>query len=196
MDGSAHDQGLLDTNILILRRWVDVAELPNEMAISAVTLAELSAGPHQVRPNSEQDTYDEHAERARRLDVLQRAEHEFDPIPFGAEAARTYGRVTAAVVSAGRKPRRRIADLMIAATAIAEGLPLFTTNPDDFDGLLGLLTVVPVTRPLVSGDGRCSVHSQRDSLRRCRIGAAGPPIRRSSRRLVRGRRGRVHERGE
>ena len=73
MDGSAHDQGLLDTNILILRRWVDTTELPNEMAISAVTLAELSAGLHQVRPNSEQDTYDEHAERARRLDVLQRA---------------------------------------------------------------------------------------------------------------------------
>ena len=152
MEGSAHDRGLLDTNILILRRWVDMTELPNEMAISAVTLAELSAGLHQVRSNSEQDTYDEHAERARRLDVLQRAEHEFDPIPFDAEAARTYGRVTAAVVSAGRKPR--IADLMIAATAIAERLPLFTTNPDDFDGLLGLLTVVPVTRPLVSGDGR------------------------------------------
>jgi predicted nucleic acid-binding protein len=87
---------------LILRRRVDVAELPNEMAISAVTLAELSADLHQVRPNSEQDTYDEHAERARRLDVLQRAQHEFDPIPFGAEAARTYGRVAAAVVSAGR----------------------------------------------------------------------------------------------
>jgi predicted nucleic acid-binding protein len=153
MDGNAPVQGLLDTNILILRRWIDVAELPNEMAISAVTLAELSAGLHQVRPNSEQDAYDEHAERARRLDVLQRAEHEFDPIPFGAEAARTYGRVTAAVVSAGRKPRRRIADLMIAATAIAENLPLFTTNPDDFDGLMSLLTVVPVTRPRVSGDG-------------------------------------------
>lgn len=154
MDGSARDQGLLDTNILILRRWVDAAELPKEMAISAVTLAELSAGPHEVRPNSEQNTYDEQAERARRLDVLQRAEHEFDPIPFGAEAARTYGRVTAAVVSAGRKPRRRIADLMIAATAIAENLSLFTTNPDDFDGLQGLLTVVPVTRPLVPPDGR------------------------------------------
>jgi predicted nucleic acid-binding protein len=147
MRGSAHDRGLLDTNIVILRRWIDSDELPNEMAICAVTLAELSAGPHQVRPNSEQDDYDEHAERARRLDVLQRAEHEFDPIPFSAEAARTYGRVTAAVVSAGRKPRRRIADLMIAATAIAEDLPLFTTNPDDFEGLLGLLTVVPVTRP-------------------------------------------------
>jgi predicted nucleic acid-binding protein len=154
MHGSAHARGLLDTNILILRRWIDSDELPDEMAICAVTLAELSAGPHQVRPNSEQDDYDEYAERARRLDVLQRAEHEFDPIPFGAEAARTYGRVTAAVVSAGRKPRRRVADLMIAATAIAEDLPLFTTNPDDFEGLLGLLTVVPVTRPAVPGERR------------------------------------------
>jgi len=142
-------QGLLDTNIMILRRWVDPAELPDEMAISAITLAELSAGPHQVRPNQEQDSYDEQTERARRLDVLQRAEHEFDPIPFDAEAARIYGRVSAAVIAAGRRPRRRIADLMIAATAIAQGLPLFTTNPDDFTGLAGLLTLVPVTRPAV-----------------------------------------------
>jgi predicted nucleic acid-binding protein len=142
-------QGLLDTNILILRRWVDPAELPDEMAISAITLAELSAGPHQVRPNHEQDSYDEQTERARRLDVLQRAEHEFDPIPFDAEAARIYGRVSAAVIAAGRQPRRRIADLMIAATAIAQGLPLFTTNPDDFTGLAGLLALVPVTRPAV-----------------------------------------------
>ncbi|MCX6462350.1 MAG: type II toxin-antitoxin system VapC family toxin [Pseudonocardiales bacterium] len=149
MTGSPHDRGLVDTNILILRRWIDVGELPNEMAICAVTLAELSAGPHQVRPNSEQDDYDQDSERARRLDVLQRAEHEFDPIPFGVEAARTYGRVAAAVLSRGRKPRRRVADLMIAATAIAEDLPLFTTNPDDFAGLQDLLAVVPVTRPPV-----------------------------------------------
>jgi predicted nucleic acid-binding protein len=141
------EQGLLDTNIMILRRWVDPGELPAEMAITAVTLAELSAGPHQVRGNDEQDEYDEHAERARRLDVLQRAENEFDPIPFDVEAARIYGRVCAAVISAGRKPRRRVADLMIAAIAIAEDLPLFTTNPDDFTGLGDLLTVVPVTRP-------------------------------------------------
>ena len=147
MPDSASDRGLLDTNILILRRWIDTRELPAEMAICAVTLAELSAGPHQVRSNDEQDDYDEHTERARRLDVLQRVEHEFDPIPFGAEAARTYGRVTAAVVATGRKPRRRIADLMIAATAIAEDLPLFTTNPNDFEGLSGLLMVVPVSRP-------------------------------------------------
>jgi hypothetical protein len=74
------------------------------MAISAITLAELSAGPHQVRSNDEQDHYGAPTELARRLDVLQRAEHEFDPIPFGVEAARTYGRVTAGVVAAGRKP--------------------------------------------------------------------------------------------
>jgi predicted nucleic acid-binding protein len=145
--GGDHEQGLLDTNIMILRRWVDPDELPAEMAISAITLAELSAGPHEVRRNEEQDDYDEHPERARRLDVLQRAENEFDPIPFDAEAARIYGRVCAAVISAGRKPRRRVADLMIAAIAIAENLPLFTTNPDDFTGLDDLLTVVPVTRP-------------------------------------------------
>ena len=146
MSGSTRERGLLDTNILILRRWIDPDELPNKMAISSVTLAELSAGPHLVRPSSEQPDYEEHAERARRLDVLQRAEHEFEPIPFGVEAARAYGRVTAAVVAVGRKPRRRIADLMIAATAIAEDLSLFTTSPGDFDGLDGLLTVVPVTR--------------------------------------------------
>ena len=128
---------------------LDPDELPDEMAISAITLAELSAGPHQVRPNQQQDSYDEQAERARRLDVLQRAEHEFDPIPFDVEAARIYGRVSAAVIATGRRPRRRIADLMIAATAIAHGLPLFTTNPDDFTGLAGLLTLVPVTRPAV-----------------------------------------------
>jgi predicted nucleic acid-binding protein len=147
MTGEHRTQGLLDTNIMILRRWVNPSELPAEMAISAITLAELSAGPHQVRRNDEQDDYDEHAERARRLDVLQRAENEFDPIPFDAEAARIYGRVTAAVVAAGRTPRRRLADLMIAAIAIAEDLPLFTTSPGDFAGLGHLLTIVPVTRP-------------------------------------------------
>jgi predicted nucleic acid-binding protein len=147
MTSSSHPRGLLDTSIVILRSGIDPAELPAEMAITAITLAELSAGPHQVRSRSDQGDYREHDERARRLDVLQRAESEFDPIPFDAEAARIYGRVTAAVVAAGRKPRRRIADLMIAAIAIAEDLPLFTTNPDDFTGLENLLAVVPVTRP-------------------------------------------------
>lgn len=144
-----HEQGLLDTNIMILRRWLDPDELPTAMAISSITLAELSAGLHEVRRNEAQAEYDEHAERARRLDILQRAENEFDPIPFDAEAARMYGRVCAAVIGAGRKPRRRVADLMIAAIAIAEDLPLFTTSPDDFKGLAGLLTVVRVTRPKI-----------------------------------------------
>jgi predicted nucleic acid-binding protein len=147
MTGERYGKGLLDTNIVILRSWVDPAELPDEMAVSAITLAELSAGPHEVRGNAEQDAYDEFAERARRLEVLQRVENEFDPIPFAAEAARIYGRVAAAVIGAGRKPRRRLADLMIASIAIAEGLPLFTTNPKDFVGLGTLLTIVPVNRP-------------------------------------------------
>ncbi|MFE9816340.1 type II toxin-antitoxin system VapC family toxin [Streptomyces sp. NPDC005773] len=147
-----YKQGLLDTNIMILRKWIDADELPAEMAISTITLAELSAGPHQVRGGAEQSDYDEHAERARRMDVLQRAENEFDPIPFDVEAARIYGRICAAVVSAGRKPRRRVADLMIAATAAAEELPLFTTNPEDFKGLDKLITIVPVTRPEILHD--------------------------------------------
>lgn len=141
-------QGLLDTDIMILRQWIDPAELPDQMAISSITLAELSAGPHEVRRNDDQAEYDEHEERARRLDVLQRAENEFDPIPFGVEAARIYGRVSAAVVSVGRKPRRRLADLMIASVAASESLPLCTTDPDDFRGLEKLLQIIPVRRPV------------------------------------------------
>ena len=80
MSGDLPRQGMLDTNIMILRRWIDSGQLPGEMAISAITLAELSAGPNEVRGNSEQDMYDEHAERARRLEILQRAESEFDPV--------------------------------------------------------------------------------------------------------------------
>jgi predicted nucleic acid-binding protein len=163
MNGERPRQGMIDTNIVILRRWVDPAELPDEMAISAITLAELSAGPHEVRPNSEQDRYDEHAERARRLEVLQRAESEFDPVTFDAEAARIFGRVTAAVIAAGRRPRGRPADLMIAATAIASGLPLFTTNPDDFAGLSTLVRVIPVTRPAIPDEPPPQVTSRSTS---------------------------------
>ena len=146
MPDEAHERGLLDTNIVILRKWISPDGLPAQVAISAITLAELSAGPHEVRRNEEHDDYDEHAERARRLDVLQRAEAEFDPVPFDAEAARIYGRVAAAVIAAGPKPRRRVTDLMIAAIAIAADLPLYTTNPGDFSGLDDLLVVVPVSR--------------------------------------------------
>ncbi|MGF1647889.1 MAG: type II toxin-antitoxin system VapC family toxin [Kineosporiaceae bacterium] len=137
-----HPYGLLDTNILIHRHDLDVSELPDEGAISAITLAELSAGLHMVsgRPG-------EHAERARRLDILQRTENEFDPIPFDADAARAYGRLSAALLEIGRTPRRRIADLMIAATAMVEDLPVFTTNPGDYVGLGDYIHVVPVRRP-------------------------------------------------
>lgn len=137
------ERGLLDTNILILRHAIDPDELPDEMAISAVTLAELSAGVHLVDGDNTQAV----EERARRADVLQRTESEFDPIPFGTEAARAFGRISAAVLARGRTPRRRIADLMIASIAAATNLPLYTTNPDDFGGLDGIIRVVPVRRP-------------------------------------------------
>lgn len=130
--------GLLDTNILILRRQIDHNELPATVSICAITLAELSAGPHHT---------DDPIERARRLDVLQRAESEFDPLPFNTEAARAFGHVCAAVLAAGRKTRGRVSDLMIASVAIANRLPLYTTNPIDFEGLEDLLTVVSVTHP-------------------------------------------------
>jgi hypothetical protein len=141
---AAERRGLLDTNVVVLRRWIDVEQLPDEMAISAVTLAELAAGVHVLTG----DDTETGPERARRLDVLQRAEHDFDPLPFDAEAARQYGRIVAAVQqSTGRSPRRRIADLMIAAVAGAHALPLYTTNPDDFAGLDGIVDVRPVPRP-------------------------------------------------
>lgn len=135
---AAKTHGLLDTNILILRRLIDHAQLPDILSISAVTLAELSAGPHHT---------DDPAERARRLDVLQRTEAEFDPLPFDTESARVFGRVSAAVLASGRPTRRRIADLMIASVAAANRMPLYTTNPHDFGGLDNLVTVVPITRP-------------------------------------------------
>jgi predicted nucleic acid-binding protein len=136
-------QGLLDTNVVILRRWIDPGLLPAEVAISAVTLAELSAGVHLVRG----DDRAARAERARRTDVLARAENEFDPIPFDAEAARIFGRVSSAVAGAGRTPRRRVADLMIASVASAQGLPLITTNADDFRSLDEIVEIVGLTRP-------------------------------------------------
>ncbi|WP_280370032.1 hypothetical protein [Nocardia wallacei] len=76
VDPALADAGLLDTNIIVLRQWIDAAELPARMAISAITLAELSAGPHEVRSNTEQKDYDEHEERARRLEILQRVEND------------------------------------------------------------------------------------------------------------------------
>lgn len=128
-------RALLDTSVVIDLDTVDPARLPSEVAISAVTLAELSAGPSAAS---------DPAERARRQDRLQRVEAVFDPLPFGVDAARAYGRIHAAVVAAGRQPRGRFADLLIAATALAESLPLVTRNAEDFAGLQSLLTIVEV----------------------------------------------------
>jgi predicted nucleic acid-binding protein len=142
VSGEAHERGLIDTNVLIHLAALDAAHLPGKMVISAVTLAELSAGPHHT---------DDPAERARRMSVLQHAEATFEPLPFDTEAARTFGLVSAAVVAAGRQPRRRIADLMIASIAVANQLALYTTNPGDFTGLDDLGTIVAVPRPVIAG---------------------------------------------
>jgi predicted nucleic acid-binding protein len=99
-------------------------QLPEEPAISAITLAELTAGPHAT---------DDETERARRQDRLQRVEAVLDPLPFDAAAARAYGLVFAATRAVNRKPRgARAIDLMSAAVALANGLPLFTRNAADF----------------------------------------------------------------
>jgi predicted nucleic acid-binding protein len=133
---AARARGLVDTSVVIDLDRVYGDALPGEVAIAAVTLAELAAGPHAT---------DDPAERARRQERLQRVEATFDPIPFDAVAARAYGRVYAEVAAAGRKARgRRAVDLLIAATAVAAELPLYTRNPSDFDGLSGVLEVIAV----------------------------------------------------
>ena len=135
MSESAVLRGLLDTSVVIDHDVIDGALLPDETAISAVTLAELAAGPHA--------TSDE-AERARRQDRLHWTAAHWDPLPFDAEAARAYGRMYAALRARGRSGRRRIADLMIAATALANGLPLYTRNAADFSGLEPLVIIKSV----------------------------------------------------
>jgi predicted nucleic acid-binding protein len=129
-------RGIVDTSVVIDMERIDPADLPLEVAISAITLAELAAGPHATT---------DAAERARRQDRLQRAEATFDPLPVDANVARAFGRIYAAVATAGRKARgRRAFDLVIAATAVAAGLPLYTRNPDDFAGLSDLLQIVSI----------------------------------------------------
>ena len=116
---------------------IDAGDLPSEIAISAVTLAELAAGPHATADSDE---------RARRQDRLQRTESTFEALPVDATVARAYGRIYAAVVAAGRKARgRRAFDLLIAATALSRELPLYTRNPGDFSELDGLVEVVAVS---------------------------------------------------
>jgi len=131
-----HRRGILDTSVIIDLDTLDPANLPAEVAVSAVSMAELAAGPHAT---SDVD------ERARRQDRLQRAEAAFDPLPFDNDSARAYGRVYAAVAAAGRKARgARAVDLLIAATACAAGLPLYTRNGADFEALEGLVDIVVV----------------------------------------------------
>jgi predicted nucleic acid-binding protein len=128
--------GLLDTSIVI--DWDDqaVAEaLPDQVAVSAVTVAELAAGPHLAFSGTE---------RANRQARLQQVEAMFEPLPFDAVAARSYGLIVAAVVEAGRSHRSRVADLLIAATAHANDLALYTRNQDDFAGLAELVSVVGI----------------------------------------------------
>jgi predicted nucleic acid-binding protein len=135
-DTHRHQRGVLDTSVVIDLEAIPIDALPAEVAICAITLAELAAGPHAT---SDPD------ERSRRQDRLQRTAAAFDPLPFTADAARAYGRVVAAIAAPGRKPRgARAVDLLIAATALAEGLPIYTRNPDDFRGLDDMVEVVNV----------------------------------------------------
>lgn len=120
-------RGLLDTSALIAAADVtDATSLPEEPLISSITLAELSVGP--LVASSE-------PERAARLARLQQAEADFEPLPLDAAAARAFGAVAASLRRAGRKPSARAFDALIAAIAIANDLPLYTTNPSDFAGI-------------------------------------------------------------
>jgi tRNA(fMet)-specific endonuclease VapC len=131
-------RGVLDTStVILLGRIEDASLLPAEPVITAVTLAELSVGPLLARDEQE---------RAARQAHLQQAEADFDPLPFDAAAARAVGRVAASLRRAGRKTTARAYDAMIAATAIANDLPVYTCNPSDFAGIADL-QVQPVPVP-------------------------------------------------
>jgi predicted nucleic acid-binding protein len=129
-------EGLVDTSVLI--DWdlpAVIGALPDEVAVSTITMAELAAGPHLAR---------EPLERARRQARLQQVESLFDALEFDSAAARSYGQVVAAVVATGRAHRPRVADLLIAAVAHSNKLALYTRNPQDFVGLEELISVVAV----------------------------------------------------
>jgi tRNA(fMet)-specific endonuclease VapC len=133
-------RGLLDTStVILLHRFTGATALPQEPVITAVTLAELSVGPLVAQ---------DERERAARQAHLQQAEADFDPLPFDAAAARAFGRVAASLRRAGRKTAARTYDAMIAATAIANELPLYTCNPSDFAGIDDLQLVALPTPPL------------------------------------------------
>ncbi len=133
-----HARGVLDTStVMLLNRVSDPELLPEEPVITAVTLAELTVGPLVAATD---------AERAARQAHVQQAEADFDPLPFDVAAARAFGRVAAGLRQSGRKRQARAYDAMIAATALAHELPVYTCNPDDFAGIDGLTVVrVPIT---------------------------------------------------
>ena len=129
-------EGLVDTSVLV--DWDDpavIAALPEVVAVSSMTMAELAAGPHLAR---------DPLEKATRQARLQQVESLFDPLEFDAAGARSYGQLVAAVVASGRSHRSRVADLLIAAVAHSNKLPLYTRNPQDFIGLEALIYVIPV----------------------------------------------------
>lgn len=129
----SHPRGILDTStVILLPQLEDPAALPDEPLITTVTLAELSVGPLVAKTD---------AERAARQAQLQQAEADFTPMPFDAAAARAFGRVAASLRRSGRKPAARSYDAMIAATALANELPVYTANPADFDGIEGVEVV-------------------------------------------------------
>ena len=133
---SERARGLLDTSVVVDIDVIEEGVLPRECSIATITLAELSAGLHAVTDS---------AQRAARQVILQYVESTFHSVPFDSDAARAYGRVYAAVLAAGRKPRGgRAVDFLIAATALSRGLPLFTRNPADFATLAELTEVVGV----------------------------------------------------
>jgi len=137
-DAPSHERGILDTSTLILLgRLRDPRALPTEPMITAITLAELTVGPLVAR---------ESVERARRQAHLQQAEADFVALPFDSEAARAFGSVAASLRRVGRKRAARAYDAMIAAIAIANDVPLYTCNPDDFEGI-DRLEVVAVAVP-------------------------------------------------
>lgn len=130
-------RGILDTStVILLGKLTDATALPTEPLITAVTLAELSVGPLVAN---------EQSERVARQSQLQQAETDFEPLPFDASAARAFGRVAASLRRSGRKATARTYDAMIAATAVANDLPVYTCNPTDFSGIDGLdVVAIPV----------------------------------------------------
>lgn len=163
---TVHEAAVVDTNIIAALRLYDPSELPETILITAVTLGELSFGPHAT---------DDPVKRAGRVAVLQHAEATFDPLPYDQGAARLFGQICAAVRAAGREPRKRASDVMIAATAASNQIPLYTANPADFKGAEDL-----VEQSLRAGRQESNRMTSLEGVRRMAVSAAelgGSPLR-------------------